>query len=1058
MTISHLYFQFKLFDKKFNKWIISFFLIYTTLLGFAKARQVPDPVAAKFEHFSIEQGLSNNSITSILQDKSGFIWVGTEDGLNKFNGYTWIIFKHDPQDSSSISFGAVSTLYEDHNGFIWIGIDGGGINLYNPYTGTFKHIRHDPSNKNSIVSNHVKCIYEDSKGLFWIATWKGINMYDKIKDKWTLFQNVPSNNNSISDNDVKCIKEDSDGLIWIGTTYGLNSFNKTEQKFKRYFANPSNINSLSSNNIMCISNDANDKNTIWIGTIKGINSINKLNNNILHYSYDESKKGLSPNDNDIKVILDDHEGTLWLGTFGGGLNAFSKADKHFTYFMHSDANFMSISDNYIKSAYKDKEGILWIGTPDGLNALNTNTTPFHYFKNDPKDPSTISNNSVWAFYEKDPDHIWIGTKKGLNSFHTRTYLSEERSIQTNPLFTTINCLYQDKKSTLWIGTNAGLYNYTSKDKKATLFFPKILHSKVTFVFEDTDNLIWIGTYDGLFCYTNKTKNASPVRIQATFNNQHFYCGLQDKTGRLWFGTFGSGLFYYDKKKNELIKIQNWPGKSNGGNHYVITIFSDTDENLWIGTYGEGLYVFNKKQQKIMLYTMNDGLPSNVINGITSDKNKHLWISTNNGISRMNLSPERLDRFRNYDKNEGLQSLDFNSGAAYHDNAGNIYFGATNGLTVFNPDSIVDNEKAPPIIISKFKVLEQDFPLDSDITYKKHIYLKYSQNLFSLEFSALSYLAPENNQYAYKLEGIDTGWVRVKNRHYVSYTNLDPGTYTFQIIGANPIGVWNKKGTSLQITIAPPFWKETWFEFLLIILALFILYAIIKASKRKLKKQKELHEVNNKIAEFKLIALRSQMNPHFIFNSLSAIQYFITTDNKDAAINYLSKFAKLIRQILENSINTRILLTDEIDFIKCYLEIESLRFENKLEYHIAIDESIDIHNIEIPSMLIQPFIENSIIHGLMNKNGKGVLKIQLENQNNFISCTIEDNGVGRIEASKIKRTKLIEHKSVGMAVTHDRLEILNRDQENKVSMEIEDLYTENGTPSGTKVTINIPVEN
>lgn len=1035
-------------------------LIFICLAWPLSTLGISDPETARFRHFFIDHGLSNNSASALLQDKKGFIWVGTEDGLNKFNGYTWTVYKHDPQDSSSISFGTITSLYEDNDGLLWIGIDGGGINIFNSLTSSFTHYQHKPDDANSLISDHIKSIMKDQEGLFWISTWKGLNSFNKKTGLFTRYLHQPEDSHSISSNDVKCTFKDARGLIWVGTTNGLNSYDKKTKKFTRYLHEPGTAHSISNSDIMCISADSKDPEILWIGTNGGINAFDKRKSRFTRYSYSSEKKHTAPNNNDIKTIYDDGTGLLWIGTFGGGLNVFDKKEKRFRYYTYSENKYLSLSDNYVQCIIKDTEDILWVGTKGGLNTLNTNGSRFISYKNIPGQLGTLSNNSVWSFCPKNQQHLWIGTKKGINLF------DKEKQTFSNPLNNPdipkitgdqdVKCVYVDSKDILWIGTNNGLYSFNSKTKKLTSHNKEVSNTNIVSVFEDKDGLIWLGTFGGLNSFDRKKNSFSQYKTNTPSSNNVVFCGLQDKDGTLWFGTFGGGLYYFDKKSNNLKQVNNWSGP-NKENHYIISLFADSMDNIWIGTYGEGLYCYHKKNRRFSHYTLKDGLPSNVINAIISDRNGHLWLSTNNGLSNFKVPGKEPARFRNYDKKQGLPTIEFNAGAAYKDVSDYLFFGTPAGIISFHPDSIYDNERIPPVFITQFKVFEQDFPLDTNITDKKNITLNYNQNFFSFEFASLSYIAPEDNKYAYKMEGVDTGWVNGNKRHYASYTNLDPGTYIFKVRGSNNTGVWNTKGTSLRITITPPFWKETWFAVLGIISVGLILYFIIRQREKNLEKEKALSEVNKKIAEFKLIALRSQMNPHFIFNALSSIQYFITINNKEAAIDYLSKFAKLIRQILENSISTSILITDEVNFIKSYLEIEALRFENRLDFSIDIDDSIDIHNTEIPSMLIQPFIENSIIHGLMNKNGKGIIKIFLRNQNKFITCVIEDNGVGREAASKIKNSKIIEHKSMGMAVTDDRLQMLNHKMENKVSMEIEDLYDEKGSPNGTRVLINIPIE-
>jgi two-component sensor histidine kinase len=523
---------------------------------------------------------------------------------------------------------------------------------------------------------------------------------------------------------------------------------------------------------------------------------------------------------------------------------------------------------------------------------------------------------------------------------------------------------------------------------------------------DKKSRLWIGTYNGLDLLTDSTGfyhfKSNPTNPTSISNDQ-VYCMLEDQKGILWLGT-GNGL-------NRL------------------------------GTEGH----FQKYYEK-------NGLPNSVICGLVNDNKGYLWISTNKGIARFNPLTEIFEQF---DASDGLQSNVFNPLAFYKCADGRIIFGGINGFNIFHPDKISSNSHVPPLVITSFKVNGEPIFYDDRATANSSLYLEPTDKNFSVEFAALDFRNPSKNQYAYMLEGYDEDWIYCGIRHSAAYTNIGPGDYIFRVKGSNNDGVWNENGRSLKLHIAYPFWQTAWFKILVGLVLIGIVYVVILYA-RYLENKKS--EINRKIAELRLQALRSRLNPHFIFNTINSIQYYLTTNDERSALTYLSKFSKLMRMILDSSDKSSVSLANEITALRLYLELEHLRFENRFDYSIHIDPKLDIYQIYIPAMLIQPYVENAIKHGLHHADQSGRINISINRDDGKILCLIEDNGIGIRRGLQKATQQTKDHRPAGMQLTQSRLEILSSGKLNKDAVQIFDLSENESDSSGTLVRISIPVLN
>jgi hypothetical protein len=488
---------------------------------------------------------------------------------------------------------------------------------------------------------------------------------------------------------------------------------------------------------------------------------------------------------------------------------------------------------------------------------------------------------------------------------------------------------------------------------------------------------------------------------------------------------------------------------------VFSIYQDIEGTYWIGTMGGGLNRFDPLSGNFKTYNESDGLPNNVIYTTLDDGEGNLWIITNRGISKFN---KKNETFVNYDTKDGVQGNEFNVGAFFKNRKGEMYFGGMNGFNVFHPSEITLNNRPPRMVFTGFRILNalQDLELDNGEVIRLH----YNESYFSIEFSALDYTNPSKNLYRYKLVNYDDDWIFANaSERRAEYRKVDPGSYRFVVTGSNNDGVWNEDGISLTIIIRPPWWQSWIFRLAFALVFISTLWSIIlfriRTIRRKHDIEKKMLSIEKQVFELEQKALRLQMNPHFMFNSLNAIQNFVLANDTDKAVNYLAKFSHLMRMILANSTAALITLKDELQALIYYIDLEKLRFDDKFDYKIIRDPDIDEEFVEIPPMLFQPYVENAIIHGLVNSNKPGMLEISIKKINRgTIRCTVKDNGIGREKAIEIRNASGIKRQPKGMIITQERIEIFNKQSRKNFSVRITDLKDDKGGAAGTIVEFTI----
>jgi ligand-binding sensor domain-containing protein/serine phosphatase RsbU (regulator of sigma subunit) len=829
---------------------IAALLFPTTLVAHAQ-----EPLVY-FDQITLDDGLSDNTVYSIVQGGTGYLWFGTQNGLNRYNGYEFDIFRHDPFNANTVSNDNAGNLYADRAGNIWIGTWGGGLDKYDPLTGQFTHYRHNPNSPNSISFDRVQTIFEDKAGNIWIGTaGGGLNKLEPETGTFTLYQSDPDTAGSISNDRIWRVVEDNRGQLWIATSDGLNRFDPQKEIFTHYFADPGDPGSLSHSLIRTLHLDR--AGTLWVGTEEGLNRYNPSTDDFevfLHNRNDPT----SLSENIINAIYEDTRGRLWIGTSGGGLNLLDRSRNSFTQYLNNPLDPKSLSYDDIRAIHEDGAGVIWLGTRGGgVNKLVPTSGQFIHFANDPATENSLSNNDVRAVIEDDAGKLWIGTRGGgLNQYdpqtgsftHYRHNPEDPNSIANDEIY----AIFQDNQGVFWFGTSgAGLDRFDPKNGQFDHFEPNpadpnsISSPDINNIFEDNAGSLWIGTKGGGLSRFDRatetfTNYMSDSEAAGAISNNDIYAIHQGSDNGLWVGTYGGGLNRFEPGSETFAKFVYNPEDINSlSDNNIYDIYEDDSGLLWIATANGGLNKIDPQTGSTTRFTQRDGLGSDVVYAIVPDDTGNLWLSTNQGITK--FSPNSTV-FVNFDATDGLSRVNYREGSAFKGRDGAIYFGGINGLTKFYPEQLSTNSYVPPVVLTNLTLLNQPIQPDIPIDQLTAVGLTYEDDMLGLEFAALDFTDPEKNQFAYRLEGFDNGWNYTGSRPFATYTNLDPGNYTLRIRGSNNAGVWNDAGVSLAITVTPPFWETWWFRTLSVLAVLGIGFVVYKIRVRSIENQREQLQV------------------------------------------------------------------------------------------------------------------------------------------------------------------------------------------------------------------------
>ena len=858
-------------------------IVFIILLSLVAADAII-PQKIRFKHLSEEDGLSHRAINCAIEDNMGFLWFGTENGLNRFDNYNFRVFQNIPGDTNSLSDNNIWSLLEDSLGNIWAGTQNGILNCYDPRIEKFKQYKID-KDKN-LNGNSITCLYEGKYGILWIGTYKGgLYSLDVYSGKVLNWQSDPSDAHSLSNKFVTSLYEDNEGRMWVGTYNGLCLFNKDHTKFTQFFNDPSDQNTLSDNIVWEIYPSKSNPDYVWIGTFNGLTYLNIKEKRFTQFIPDRGNPNkFSRSISSMCEDFTDGNKILWAGTYEGLIKIKLPQDMsrigngsvyhtninqiNFVRWINNPDDRFSINNNHINNLLIDRSGVLWAAGEDGID---------YYPKQ--KDKFNDNNFTGWeiknvqAVCESEDKIVWLGTNSGIYSIEDK---AGKYKLTYQPSFLNQNIwsLTTGRNNDIWIGTYGnGLEHLDPRTGRITAWkgnwtdTADIGNPYVRAVYQDSSGFVWLGFWGvglnrldpatGRILRWNHDKS-DPLSL--SYDDVWVIYG--DSRGRIWIGTYGGGLNLFDSTDGGI--FHKWLFNENNlqgltSNNILSICEARNNENnktiLWIGTT-QGLNKiiitnlgYHGKQPAVEFrdYPSRDLLRTRTINSVIEDFKGRLWLTTNKGLIHFDPETGSIEAYTTFD---GLQSNQFNPNAAYQSSSGEIYAGSIGGLNVFYPDSIRHSVYTVPIVFTDFLIFNQKVeigpfsPLKSSINTSKELVLSYDQNVFSFQFASLDYNASGENQYAYKMEGFDKDWIYSGTRHFVTYTNLFPGTYTFKVRGTNSDGVWNASPAEILITITPPFWGTWWFGVLVVLLLLAALYFLYRI---RLKRLLELERLRVKIA-------------------------------------------------------------------------------------------------------------------------------------------------------------------------------------------------------------------
>jgi len=839
-----------------------------------------------FKHHTIDDGLSQNSVTCILQDSSGFMWFGTQDGLNRFDGFEYQQYRNERQNQNSLSNNYIWDLYEDEDRVLWIATFGGGLNSLNLLSGEIKRFKSNPNDPASFPSNRVFSIVEFPKGTLWIGSNEGLIKFEKATGRSQLFLSEKAPNNTLEDNFIGTIAVGPNGYLWLQSDAGLTQFDpKTDQAV--HFKNSpfSKVHTL--------------------GTVRQIKNVGgaliiTCTAGLLAMHPDQKTDTLLVSAAHIPIgnrtaifqeILHLGGYNYAIGTNRGLIFFNSKTGARHLY-QSDPADTKSLSHSNVLSLFRSKDDILWIGTRNGLNKIESEKPDFIHIRHIPG-KAGLSAKNVNSFMEENDSLLWVGTTDGVNLYNKnnntfQVFRKEDNSsggLQTNYVL----CLFKDSRGNKWMGTRGNGFYKIERSSKGEIRFRHIQpkggntsNVSVHFIEEDKDGILWVGTGgQGLWKY-NPIDNT--VKIYATAkdgtgpNHPYVFAILCDSFDNIWLGTPTGGLNLFDPVNERFIYFQNEAENPNSlSNDIILSLYEDRQQQLWIGTNGGLSRLISKLERnmfdrlRIEIGEKNDslfknfneeqGFPNGVIYGILEDRNQNLWTSTNKGIAAFDLNKEQV--VKTFDVSHGLQNNEFNQNGYFKNKKGKLFFGGVDGFTIFHPDSIRGNQHVPPVVLTNLSLFNEPVPIGKNGSFQNfklekalhsldEISLSWKHDVITFDFAALSYIGPEKNNYRFMLSGFNEDWVEAGNTRTATYTNLDPGDYEFKVTASNSSGVWNETGTSLKLNISTPPWTS-WYAYLgYFILASGLLYFLIRhridQATRKITVQRQIEKARTQERE------------------------------------------------------------------------------------------------------------------------------------------------------------------------------------------------------------------
>ncbi len=1067
-----------------------------------------------FENFPLEAGFPN-TVTDIVQDHQGYIWLATEDGLVRYDGYNSVTYVNIPGDSTSLSQNRVEKLYVDSTGDLWVG-SRSDLDRYNPACNCFARYSVKNSPTGYQQAGQVNSFAEDKDNNLWIGTQEGgLFRYNRILNRFVRFLNDPARPGYVGDDEIREILIDRSNRLWIGTGEpfgvsvskgkgGLVRLDLNTGKTKRFLHDPANPNSLLDNRVSALHDD--DTGKLWIGTCQsGLHYFDPRKEEIIRMTPGQDKL-YAPQGNmgqwascpHVKFIHQSADGGFWVGTYNGGLNYLDPDALKLDHYTHDPNDPHTLGSDQVWSFLEDRQDRVWIGSlPGKLKWIEPSLHKFNKYVYDQKNPNGISTGYVMGVYEAptEPGIMWLATRGGgLNRLdaetgrftHFRHNPKEKNSIGSDIVSTS----YEDRNGTFWVGTEAGV---DTMDRKTGKFTPFLLTKNnvatpvpfpVMRIHEDQQGSLWLGTWSGGMIRLSKDKKSAKRYNFSNENQQSFYNSVfaihEAKNGAIWAGTFQGGLFQYDAQKDRFVSRLDGYG--------ITDIVEDSTGIFWVGTVN-GLVRFNPENGLFRPYSTKDGMPAGGVNGVIAGEGGVLWLSTSKSIVRF----EPLSGQTNlYDSSDGLTVAGFSQTRGFKSASGQVYFGAEDGLVSFDPKHLSGNPYSPDVLISSLQIAGKPFGL---LSYKTNgtiqIPLSHQQNDLTFEYIGLHFTNPAKNTYKYRLYPYETDWVDVGTQRTARYTNLDPGEYTFQVLAGSSDGVWNEEGASMLLYIAPPWWTRWWAYTLLAGLLLGMGYWFYRFQlSRKL-----AFAESRRLKEIDLLKNSLYTNiTHEFRTPLTVILGMADTLHTEAAKQQWNYAEQPLEMIQRNGENLLQLVNQMLDLSKLesgYLELELLqsdvvpyiKYLGESFHSLAGEKGIDLTiraEIDALSMDYDATKLATVISNLLSnaikftpEGGKVLVPLNqvVRSGKKYLQIKVNDTGKGiakadiphvfdRFYQADSSSIRMQEGTGIGLALTKELVELMHgtitvTSQEGNGSKFVVEIPVTTKAPEGQDVLASLP---
>lgn len=1074
-----------LFTKKWSgiiayRILVSLWLISYSIDGKSQSTTYRDYDEVKLEEsiiYTIDDGLPSNSVRNVLETPDGFLWISTSGGLSRFDGTAFKNFVHDPEDSTSLGDNRLTALFLDGEE-LWVGSHL-GVSIMNRETETFRsyqfkdYQRLDTLDKK--VHSRVGCIEQSGDGDIWLGTYNdGAFRYVAEKDTFL-------------------------------------SYHYPQDLVAPHFPDKADI-----DRILSIEPDRFNDSIMWLGTLAGLVKVDIFSHEMEWYLYPKrDEKSFIPQ-NAMRNIYQHDDGLIYIGTWHAQVNVFDPEEAIFYPLpiknptAEEKEQAFKLINAPISPIIRKNANEIWIASIGGLMTYRTDTQAWTRIqKND------LRKKKIYCIrFIDSQQRAWFHLLGGLSVFDpTQQQFIQYEYDHLNPEFSGFTFyLIPTPQEELSILPRAadGIYTFNIQHNRWQKAEVPVKYRGVNGQFGPRGYSIapnghWtIPSLSGLYDYDPVTEVMQPLPMLEELKQKRFRSIAWDTAGRLWVGTDSEGLIRWTPQTNrwDVFYDELTVGSPQilAGN--ISLLYADQRGNVWIRRK-EGYSVYDTQRDTFFNFIgkLNPEHALDFVHEFAEDHQGRMWLAGRNallGVADLNsLEAGVIQKHDLLQSNQipylfflrtapdgklwGIQgefihqvdpqtlavtSYSLKYGVTEYDQIygfdimpdGRLVIGGKNKFWIGDPDNFISNQEIPKPYLINISVLQEPLASETPVHLIKDLSLEHDENFFSFDFSSIGFTRGEDNQFRFRLKNFDDKWSEPGPRRFANFTNVPSGEYLFELQVANNEGFWNKNTLSLPIQIAVPWWQTIWFWTLVVLAVLLVAYGIYKSRIRQVRKEERMRsEYERKLTDMEMSALRAQMNPHFIFNSLNSIEYFIISNEPEKASDYLNRFSRLIRLILQNSKNTIVPLKDDLEALKLYIEIESMRFDNIFDYEFKIQEDIDVEKTQVPPLLLQPYVENAIWHGLMQKkDGQGKIDLKIRRDNGALICLIEDNGIGRAAAEKLKSKSGTRKKSFGMKITSDRLDVLNQLAKTKARVQIFDLKSEEGAAKGTRVELVIPL--